>query len=253
LAARQKKSSRPVTTRVQQEQQPKAGGAFQQYESRWSVSFTFWNQIRYFGLDGVNVSWCISFLEGLRNLEEHLDALFDGNPGLRRDLHFHGVKWDQAKVAIDRAKLDWLPGQILNNEREFPMFQVAVGKGPLRVVGFGRQSEKTFYIVLIDPYHNIHRSVGFEGAQDCGVLLNVHERLVGGLHDILHNKICDDTKCGQVACATRGHLENLHTACGLRGQIFVDQDYLEQAVVLIQQGKVESCEQIFIRGVDSLL
>ena len=79
-----------------------------------------------------------------------MDAIYDGNMGLRKAFHFHDVNWDLAKVAIKRGDLDWLPYNIRTNETDFPMHQIALGKGPLRVVGFGEPGDKRFFIVLID-------------------------------------------------------------------------------------------------------
>lgn len=197
-------------------------------DKNWTFSFSHWKQITYFGLSNVPRNWVVDLLDGLKDTAPYLEELIEGNPSLRNTFHFHVVFWSKAKVKLRRSDLEWIPKEILENEDEFPMYQLSLGKGPLRVIGYWTSDSRVFNIVLIDPHHNIHIADGFESGTYCTNQLSAHYQLLCAVNDLAC--ACSTSTCQCEAYRGVSHLTKAH---GIKGVIYVDPDVIEEALTLI--------------------
>ncbi|MDR1882649.1 MAG: hypothetical protein LBR26_07685 [Prevotella sp.] len=70
-------------------------------------------------------------------------------------LRCHPVEWSQKNIPVSKNDLSWLPNAILNNDSEFPIMQFSLTTGTGRIIGYFDKDTSIFYIVLLDPAHNI--------------------------------------------------------------------------------------------------
>jgi hypothetical protein len=123
-----------------------------------SLSFEFWRQIKYFGLDRTEMDWVIGLLDRLREIsrftKEEWEAETLGNRYGGNRWHYHQVNWNARNIPIQKSNLNWVPSQILDNEDEYAFWQVGFGAGGGRAAGFW-ETEDRFAIVLLDPHHNL--------------------------------------------------------------------------------------------------
>jgi len=86
-----------------------------------------------------------------------------------------------------------LPKLILDNEDEFPLHQFQVSTTRGRIIGF--DYENVFYIVLLDPLHNLQPSKNFNyEIDDCYPLSSHYDSLVQDI-ETLKNKGCTNPDC----------------------------------------------------------
>ena len=66
---------------------------------------------------------------------------------------FHEINWGQPNIPIQFKDLDWLPknNQVLVGQDEICQLNITQGSG--RIIGFLLGT--TFYVVLLDPKHNM--------------------------------------------------------------------------------------------------
>lgn len=67
----------------------------------------------------------------------------------------HRINWNQPNIPIKRENLEWLPSSYLNNPEEYPIWQFEISKSTGRIIGFFNENSTTFYILLLDPNHNM--------------------------------------------------------------------------------------------------
>lgn len=120
-----------------------------------SFSFLYFRQIDNFGIGNCSQNWHVGLLSRLSTLGSMtLHELLNENKGSDA-LRCHQIDWKAKKVPIQRSDLDWLPSDVLENEDEFPMMQLSITISTGRIVGFFNRDSSVFYIVLLDPNHNI--------------------------------------------------------------------------------------------------
>lgn len=123
-------------------------------ERKISFSFAYFKQYRYFGLDGVNASWFASLLDRLKDISDKSPDIM-GDYTARKQYRIHPVEWGQPNIPIQRANLDAVPKSYLDNDAEYPILQFTISKSMGRVAGFFDEESSVFYIVLLDPKHNL--------------------------------------------------------------------------------------------------
>lgn len=133
-----------------------------QKNKKWVFSFTYFKQIKFFGLDKCEPKWFVSLIERLKDFSSYDIDEFKTNYTIKNNLRYHAINWDSPNTPIKREDLTWIPTDYLNNEIEFPMFQFMISKAMGRIVGFWNESSDVFNIVLLDPLHNIQPSKYFE-------------------------------------------------------------------------------------------
>lgn len=213
-----------------------------------TFSLRYWQQIEGFGLSHVSKGWFIDFLDGLKSTEAFLERLLEGNPAERRKFHCHPVNWTEAKVRIRRRDLKWLPREILDNEAEFPFFQLSLAKGPMRIAGFWEPDEATFNIVLIDPHHNIAMAEGFEGAQPCTECLGDYHQMLCAVTE-LADELRSAHACKAAGCQMHERASKLAESYTLKGLVYVTPDTLQQASALVSSGRASNIDEIFVYGI----
>jgi hypothetical protein len=141
-------------------------------EERWSFSFLIWDQAKFFGLSELKPKQVVDLLTGLRETESVMDSIVEGDKQTKDRYHFHIVDWTKAKVKFSRDMISWLPKHIAANEKEWPIYQVGLGKGRFRILGLISSHERRFYVVLLDPYHNAQKAGKYETGTYCEPVLD---------------------------------------------------------------------------------
>lgn len=139
-------------------------------------SFQFFNQIEYFGLDQCDAKWFVSLLERLKDLSaKNTDELFT-EKNKRGGYRYHEIDWNAKNTPIRKTDLNWIAKDILDNE-EISFFQFAISTGKGRVIGYWQLN--VFYIVLLDPLHNLQPAKDYSYKVDnCSPLGSQYESLL---------------------------------------------------------------------------
>lgn len=127
-----------------------------------SFSFQFWKQSDFFGLDNEvskDPKWFVSLLAKLQDLSKYEADVFRADRNLNRHWRYHPIDWDATNVPVRREQCTWIHADYLGNPIEYPFVQFQVSMAFGRVVGFWENT--VFYIVLLDPMHNIQPSVKY--------------------------------------------------------------------------------------------
>lgn len=159
----------------------------------WSFSFKYFREIDYFGIGNKDISWFSSLLERLRDVSNLELERFTSDRSLQDAYRYHPINWSQKKIPIQRSEFYWLPKDILENDEEFPFYQFQISTAVGRVVGFWY--EDIFYIIVLDPMHNIQPSKHYNYfvystktvESDCSSLL--------ADIDYLKKHICENEEC----------------------------------------------------------
>ncbi|MFK7796505.1 MAG: hypothetical protein AB8E82_03560 [Aureispira sp.] len=196
---------------------------------KWAFSFEYYKQIPYFGLDRSDSKWFISLLEKLRELGQTQVDSFKINQPKKQVWRYHAVDWNLTNVPIKRSDLDWLPLDYLNNEDDFPILQFQVSKALGRVVGFWGIDSNVFYIVLLDPLHNIQPSGGKYGYKidDCKPLSCQYSSILADIDQAKKKKTeyCE-------GCTVFEHFSKIPTKNNRTNffAVFVDDDINERLI-----------------------
>ncbi len=239
---------------------PKIGSALAKRkpreDQRWSFGFRFFREIKNFGMDSERVEkrWLVSVMERLGEMSKLTLTSVLENPSAgdgSGTLRMHNINWKQRNIPIARADLHWIDPAYLDNDDEYPLFQLAVSTGKGRLVGF-LDEDSVYQIVLLDPLHNAQPSKH----NDYKVRLS---RPLG----------CEMTAMKAAAAAAFKKLE--HRPCGceaeLRASLEWDKRRRGEAIVmpvvegsavddaddLIEQGLAKSYIDIFEAGLVAVL
>jgi hypothetical protein len=117
-------------------------------------SFLHFKQIQHFEIGDCPSKWHVSLLERLSTLTPDVLENNKGSNALR----CHPIDWSCRNIPIRRTDLNWLPNEILINDGDFPMMQISLSTGTGRIVGYFDKKFSVFYIVLLDPKHNLQPS-----------------------------------------------------------------------------------------------
>ncbi|PJJ68142.1 hypothetical protein [Chryseobacterium geocarposphaerae] len=145
-------SKKPVVTKSRPEQK------------YWSFSFKYFREIEYFGVGDKNASWFISVLDKLKDMCNYDIDSFLANATIKQASRYHKINWEQKNIPLAREDFNWIDKSIIQNDDEFPFVQFQISKSLGRVVGFWYES--IFYIVILDPMHNIQPAKSYNYAVD---------------------------------------------------------------------------------------
>ncbi len=148
---------KPVVTPVPPVHRPKIPLSLQK-SPKWAFSFRYFRQIEHFGLDRSDATWFVSLLERLSELCKSDKAELFQSAALKQAHRYHRIEWGHRNVPIRRSDLDWLDADVLQNDEDFPIYQIQISKALGRIVGFWDPDSTIFYVVLLDPAHNIQPS-----------------------------------------------------------------------------------------------
>ena len=161
----------------------------------WVLSFRYYRQIPYFGLDGAEFSnsWSAALLARLASFTaENAEDLMGSNKHRGAGWRFHPINWSQPKIPICREDLNWIPQSILGNPEEYPFYQFSISQGSGRVVGF--PDGNIFFVVLLDPLHNAQPSKDYDyKVNDCYPILTPYEELFNRIESLRAQMPCNGT------------------------------------------------------------
>ena len=201
---------------------------------RLSFSFQYWKQIEHFGLGGKDPGWFVAFLERLRTLSSEQKDFLRNNP---RVLRFHPIKWGQTNIPIKREDLDWLPAEFLDDpENDIEQFSISTGLG--RVAGF--QDGSVFYIVLIDPHHNLQPTEEYNFRVTPTEAL--HNELETVLANLVHIENSTD-QCTAESCTVKPHLRMIKYRHQPHGVVYIKLQYLNDLQQMVNEGKAKSLDE----------
>lgn len=223
-------------------------------EQRWSFSYRYFSEIKNFGLDSgkVDKKWTISVVYRLQELSKlTISEVFDSRDLAEGSLRFHEINWTQKNIPIQRADLDWIDKDYLDNPEEFPIMQIAVSKAEGRLVGFFDE-QNSFQIVLFDPLHNAQPSI-YNGYK-----VRLCQPLGCEMTAVRHAARKAVAKISERECDCANDLEGaLNWSNSRTGAALVipssDERVLKDADDLIEMGIAEDYEQIIRAGIDALL
>jgi hypothetical protein len=216
-------------------------------EKLWKFSFRFWRQIDNFGFNGANldVGWFVSLLDQLKTLsQETVDAIRRGRDSRKADvLRYHEINWSQRNIPLQRHDFDWLPGDFLNNEAEYPFYQFQISTGNGRIVGFW-DDEDVFNMLLLDPRHNMQPSNDFNYRVDpCNSMRNQFEQLEHVFH--VFRAETENGCAAQPNCLARTRLLELRGDSSGSLVITVSQDHWQDISSHIKAGTIASVDDLF--------
>ncbi|MDE6741909.1 MAG: hypothetical protein K2J58_06215 [Muribaculaceae bacterium] len=159
-----------------------------------SFSFRYFKEYRYFGVGNQDASWFANLYDRLKDISGKTGALID-NKKEREDYRLHPIDWNATSCPISIDDLD-LPKNIVDNAKEDFIWQFQISKGTGRVVGFFNEDYSIFYIVLLDPKHNLQPSKDFGYAVDeTQCALTEYEKIQMALHELeTKRKKCKHTE-----------------------------------------------------------
>lgn len=142
-----------------------------------TFSFRYCSQQEYFGIGGEDAVWFANLQDRLKDLSGKTGAILESVID-RKAYRLHPINWNACNCPISKEDLISVPKIIRENTEEdfFWQFQLSKGKG--RVVGFFNETNSIFYIVLLDPKHNIQpsKSYGYS-VDDTEIAITEFERL----------------------------------------------------------------------------
>lgn len=129
-----------------------------------SFSFRYFTQCRYFGVGDQDAAWFANLYNRLKDLSVKTGSILD-DFHTRRDYRFHPIDWNAKECPITIEDLN-LPKNIIDNMEEDFIWQFQLSMGTGRVIGFFNEDYSVFYIVLLDPKHNIQPAKDYGYAVD---------------------------------------------------------------------------------------
>ncbi|MGB1262813.1 MAG: hypothetical protein ACPG52_07895 [Cognaticolwellia sp.] len=219
-------------------------------EKYWTFSFRFFKQIEFFGLDGANTNaaWFSSLLARLQDLSDKklseflTDSAAQGKSGYR----FHQINWSQKNIPVQRADINWLPIEYLQNDTEFPFFQFQISKSNGRIIGFFDENWH-FNVLLLDPLHNMQPSKSHGYSVDPCSPLSCDYTSLNAKFVALNEADCSSENCGY-----KTHLNDWNQTSTYTQNVilhFIESDMALTAQSHIDNGKAESFTDIFESGV----
>ena len=130
-----------------------------------TFSFRYCTQQEYFGIGGEDAAWFANLQERLKDLSGKTGAILESKID-RETYRLHPINWNARNCPIKKEDLFSVPKIIRDNLEEDFFWQFQLSKGTGRVVGFFDETNSIFYIVLLDPKHNIQPSRDYGYAVD---------------------------------------------------------------------------------------
>lgn len=187
------KEFKPVLNKIKDTKTPILGNVKDQLT--WSFSFKYFKQIEYFGLGESDTKWFVSVLNRLRDLgKENIDNFLKDHR-LKETNRYHKINWDAKNIPLQRDQIDWIEKDIIENEEDYPFMQFQVSTGLGRVIGFWKENYSLFYIVLLDPRHNMQPSKNFNYKVDNTTILPCEFSSLLTDIDDLRKHLCNEKDC----------------------------------------------------------
>lgn len=214
---------------------------------RWTFSFRYWRQIKYFGFDRTDSGWFASLLEKLTALsDEEVDKFICDSQKL--DVwRYHKINWGQKNIPVQPSDLTWLPKDYRENIDEFYLVQFQISMALGRVVGFWDR-DYVFNIVLLDPFHNIqpHKDYNYR-VDPCDPLCCDYTKLLNSIDSIL------DIHCKEKQCSIADLIKSIPSSKDslIHSNVMMlkmtDED-IEFAQMLLSGGKITAFSDLVHDG-----
>ena len=150
-----------------------------------TFSFKFFTQQEYFGIGDQDAIWFANLLDRIKDLSGKTKAIVE-NPTDRDAYRLHPIDWDAKNCPITVDDLNSVPKNIRDNAEDDFFWQFQLSKGTGRVVGFFNEDFTTFYIVLLDPKHNIQPSKDYGYSVDeTTVAITEYDRIQMWIADVV--------------------------------------------------------------------
>lgn len=207
-----------------------------------TFSFKYFGQQAFFGIGEQDATWFANLFDRIKDLSGKTKAIIE-NPTEREAYRLHPIDWDAINCPIKIADLLSVPQNIKNNAENDFFWQFQLSKGTGRVVGFFNEDSTIFYIVLLDPKHNIQPSKYYGySVNETVVAITEYERIQMCIADVL--KEFTETCNGKKNCPlSKLNLEYLHSgvfyAC-------IDPELKEKYKELIESGDFQERFEIFL-------
>ncbi|WP_281636135.1 hypothetical protein [Flavobacterium marginilacus] len=175
------RTSQPVATKLDK-------------NKKWAFSFQFFNQVKFFGLDTSDAKWFVSLLERLKDLSQKERSAIFSDKNTKSFYRYHKIDWASKNIPIKKSEINWISKEYIDNDDDFPFHQFQISKANGRVVGFWNEDHTIFYIVLLDPLHNIQPAQKYHYiVDDCYPLSCEYSSIKSDLHKVMEEKSkCDD-------------------------------------------------------------
>jgi hypothetical protein len=143
----------------------------------FSFSFRYCTQQDFFGYAEQDAAWFANLQERLKDLCGKTAAILENH--VERDAYrLHPINWKAKNCPIKIDDLSSVPKKIKDNIEDDFFWQFQLSKGTGRVVGFFNEDTSIFYIVLLDPKHNIQPSKDYGYQVDkTEIALTEYERI----------------------------------------------------------------------------
>lgn len=122
-----------------------------------TFSFRYFAQQQYFGIGDQDAPWFANLFDRVKDLSGKTKSILE-NQKEREDYRLHPIDWTAKNCPITIDDLVSVPKAIKDNAEDDFFWQFQLSKGTGRVVGFFNEDFSIFYIVLLDPKHNIQPS-----------------------------------------------------------------------------------------------
>lgn len=156
-----------------------------------SFSFKYFSQRQFFGIGDMDSGWFASLLERLKEFNGKTAKIIE-NRTEKQAYRLHEIDWDGKNVPISLNDIESIPNELKKNYKNIILWQFQLSKSNGRVVGFFNEDYDIFYVVLLDPKHNLQpsRDYGYS-VDDTEIAITPYEKLRMQLSDIAEKK----TKC----------------------------------------------------------
>lgn len=161
-----------------------------------TFSFKYFTQQDFFGIGNQDAAWFVNLFERIKDLSGKTKAIVE-NPTDREAYRLHPIDWDAKNCPITVDDLNSVPKNIRDNAEDDFFWQFQLSKGTGRVVGFFNEDFTKFYVVLLDPKHNIQPSKDYGYSVDeTTIAITEYERIQMCIADSVkeYKRCCGDKK-----------------------------------------------------------
>lgn len=206
------RSSQPIATKLDK-------------NKKWAFSFEFFKQITYFGLDRSESKWFVSFIERLKDLSQTERSAIFSDKNTKNFYRYHKINWYSKNIPIDKSDITWVSKEYIDNDDDFPFHQFQISKANGRVVGFWNENHTIFYIVLLDPLHNLQPARSYNYVvDDCYPLSCEYTSMQNDIHNVMREQPnCDD-------CNLKNKISRIPTKLSQSTAIvgYLDDDFMKE-------------------------
>ena len=207
-----------------------------------TFSFKYFTQQEYFGIGDQDATWFANLFERIKDLSGKTRTIIE-NPTDRDAYRLHPIDWNAKNCPITIGDLLSVPQNIKDNAEDDFFWQFQLSKGTGRVVGFFNEDFTTFYIVLLDPKHNIQpsRDYGYS-VDETTAAITEYERIQMCIVDVIKG-------CGKCSTDCKNcPLPQLKEEY-IRSGVFyasIDSELKEQYKELIESGEFQEKFEEFL-------